>query len=145
MAKGHENLIHGHGRNKGSKNKTQMTKAIRQDIFETYEELGGKDYLAVVATEDPKTFCNLLTKLIPQELRAEIGRPGDFENLTDKQLDEIIMLKMVEKYGDRFPQLRGLVGGEGVERLHQEPDPVHEKDVIDLRSGTAPLPDSQCS
>lgn len=131
------------GKPKGALTKTKMTNKLRLDIFECYEELGGKDYLAVLATEDPKSFCNLLTKLIPQEIRAELGRPGEFDHLNDQELDSAIFTKFREQYNDRFPDLAIALGGEGVETIHQEPDPVHQKDPAELSPDAPPSSDSR--
>jgi hypothetical protein len=139
---GNKNSLANLGKPKGALNKTKMTNKLRRDIFECYEELGGKDYLAVLATEDTKSFTHLLTKLIPQELRAEIGRPGDFDHLSDKELDDAIIVKFQEQYRDRFPQLAVVTGGEGTETVHSEPHPVHQEDPAEIPAGETPLPDS---
>jgi len=135
-----ENLTRkGEGRPKGGKGK--IARQVKNDIFETYMELGGKDYLAVVATEDPKTFCGMLTKLIPNVIQAEIGRPGDFDHLTDEELDEAIIVKFREQYRDRLPEIGRSLGGEGVEDSFIGPHTVHQEDQTGVQSGTAPSPD----
>ena len=131
-----DNLILGKGRPKGAKNK--IAHRVKTDIFETYMELGGKDYLAVVATEDPKTFCGMLTKLIPNVIQAEIGRPGDFDHLSDEELDEAIIFKFREQYRDRFGEIRGLAGGEGTEISVSGPDTVHKEDETGVQGGSTP-------
>ena len=129
-----------HGRPKGRKNK--MAGKLKKDIFATYEQLGGIDYLSVVATEQPAVFCNMLAKLIPAEIRAEIGRPGDFDHLSDEELDNAIIVKFQEQYRDRLPELTGNAGGKGTETVHREPDSVHEDDQTGLPASEPPPPNS---
>ena len=129
------------GRVPGSKNKYQMTKQLKDDIFQCYNELGGKDYLAVVATEYPQVFKDLLVKLLPTEIKAEIGRPGDFDNMTDEELDAAIIKKFKAQYSQKFTELGFNAGREGTETVHQEPDPVHQNHPAEVRTGAAPLPD----
>jgi len=129
----------GPGRPKGSKGKIE--KRVKADIFETYLELGGKDYLAVVATEDPKTFCGMLTKLIPNVIQAEIGRPGDFDHLTDEELDEAIFVKFREQYRDRLHEIGRPLSGEGAETIVSGPDSVHQEDQTGVQGGATPSPD----
>jgi len=132
-------MNHGRGRLKGSKNK--VAGKLKKDIFQTYEELGGVDYLSVVATEQPAVFCNMLAKLIPAEIRAEIGRPGDFDHLSDEELDNAIIVKFQEQYRDRFPEIGGLAEGKGAETVHREPDSVHKDDQTGVSGGKTPSPD----
>lgn len=61
----------GPGRPKGSANK--ITKDIREAINEAFHKAGGVDYLIKVAAESPQVFCGLLGKVIPQEVKAELG------------------------------------------------------------------------
>ena len=76
------------GRPKGSKGK--MATKLKEDIFESYERVGGVDYLQDLAVNFPPVYKDLLKMLIPAMTQKEIGRPGDFEDLTDDQLDERI-------------------------------------------------------
>lgn len=59
----------GKGRPKGSPNKT--TAAVKTAILNAFEKVGGQDYLVKVAEDDPKTFCALLAKVLPAELKVE--------------------------------------------------------------------------
>lgn len=54
-----------------------------------FREVGGKSYLSKVAEEDPKTFCTLLGRVLPQELKAEIdaNHTGLPETITIKVID----------------------------------------------------------
>lgn len=56
----------GKGRRKGVPNKT--TKVLRDLILQTLDDVGGADYLKMVAIHDPKTFCGLLAKVLPMQL-----------------------------------------------------------------------------
>ena len=72
----------GGGRPKGSKNKA--TKSLREAISRAFNRLGGVDYLVKVGEEDPKTFCALLSKVIPAEVNANIN--VTYQNTTDEDL-----------------------------------------------------------
>lgn len=67
----------GRGRVKGTPNKT--TTAVREAILEAFERAGGVEYLATVATTDPKTFCTLLGKVLPLQVTGEGGAPIAFK------------------------------------------------------------------
>jgi hypothetical protein len=59
------------GRRKGSINKS--TAKVKDSIIAAFEEVGGESYLAKVALDDPKTFCALLARLLPTEMKAEFN------------------------------------------------------------------------
>ncbi|PSH64670.1 hypothetical protein [Phyllobacterium sophorae] len=59
----------GPGRVKGSKNK--ITKTIKEAVKLAFDEAGGHEYLLEVAKKDPKTFVQLVAKLIPQEVTGD--------------------------------------------------------------------------
>ena len=59
------------GRKAGTPNR--MTSQVREAILRAFDQVGGEDYLVKVAQDDPKTFCTLLGRLIPAEVRAGIG------------------------------------------------------------------------
>ena len=54
------------GRDKGVTNKLTVT--VKEAIAQAFDEVGGVDYLKQVATDDPKTFCTLLGKLLPLQI-----------------------------------------------------------------------------
>ncbi len=58
------------GREKGTPNKA--TAAVKEAIVAAFHEVGGKDYLVLVARSDPRVFCTLLSKLVPAQIRAEL-------------------------------------------------------------------------
>jgi len=53
--------------------KDLITPEIQAGIIEAFESVGGVDYLTEIALRDPQTFCKLLAKLIPVEVKAEIN------------------------------------------------------------------------
>lgn len=61
----------GKGRPKGSANKA--TAEIKAAIVEAFEKAGGVDYLVKVASDDPRTFCGLIGKVIPLQVTGEGG------------------------------------------------------------------------
>ena len=52
--------------------KTEPIAALGREL----ERVGGVDYLVGVARSDPRTFCMLLVKLLPAELKVEAGDSG---------------------------------------------------------------------
>ena len=74
------------GRAKGTPN--QLTASVRDAIHNAFEELGGMSYLVHVGKTDPRTFCALLSKLLPTKLANADGSPllAALTELTDAQL-----------------------------------------------------------
>lgn len=56
----------GKGRPKGSSNK--VTKTIREAIESSFEEVGGADYLARMAVNQPSAYMALLGKVLPAHM-----------------------------------------------------------------------------
>lgn len=73
------------GRQKGTQNKSTLM--MKEAIRGAFEELGGEEYLIKVGKEDPKTFLNLASKLLPQELIADITHTHSIADLIEG-LDE---------------------------------------------------------
>ena len=75
------------GRQKGTVNK--LTVSIREAIEHAFDELGGTSYLVHVGRSDPRTFCALLSKLLPTKLANADGSPllAALTELTDAQLE----------------------------------------------------------
>ena len=75
------------GRAKGTPN--QLTASIKDAIQNAFEELGGTSYLVHVGRTDPRTFCALLSKLLPTKLSNADGSPllAALTELTDAQLE----------------------------------------------------------
>jgi hypothetical protein len=75
------------GRQKGTVNK--LTVSIRDAIEHAFDELGGASYLVHVGKSDPRTFCALLSRLLPTKLANADGSPllAALTELTDAQLE----------------------------------------------------------
>jgi hypothetical protein len=75
------------GRAKGTPN--QLTASIKDAIQNAFTELGGTSYLVHVGRSDPRTFCALLSKLLPTKLSNADGSPllAALTELTDAQLE----------------------------------------------------------
>lgn len=67
------------GRKKGTPNKN--TAALKTAIMNAFEQVGGQDYLVMVAKDDPKTFIQLLGRVLPAELKAEVEHSGEIKNV----------------------------------------------------------------
>jgi len=57
------------GRQKGTPNKT--TAQVRDAIVQAFHEAGGKDYLVKLANTAPAVFCQLLSRILPQEMKLD--------------------------------------------------------------------------
>jgi hypothetical protein len=75
------------GSRKGIPNRN--TVAIKEAIERAFEKLGGASYLEHVGRTDPRTFCALLSKLLPTKLANADGSPllAALTELTDAQLE----------------------------------------------------------
>jgi hypothetical protein len=75
------------GRAKGTPNK--ITQSVKEALENAFEELGGMSYLVHVGRTDPRTFCALLSKLLPTKLANADGSPllAALTELTDAQLE----------------------------------------------------------
>jgi hypothetical protein len=58
------------GRVKGTPNKA--TTKIKEAVMAAFDKVGGVKYLIKIANDDPGVFCNLLAKILPTEIKAEI-------------------------------------------------------------------------
>ena len=77
----------GPGRPKGIPNK--ITLSVKEAVENAFNELGGTSYLVHVGRNDPRTFCALLSKLLPTKLANADGSPllAALTELTDAQLE----------------------------------------------------------
>ena len=77
----------GPGRPPGIPNK--MALSVKEAIENAFTELGGMSYLVHVGRTDPRTFCALLSKLLPTKLANADGSPllAALTELTDAQLE----------------------------------------------------------
>ena len=75
------------GRARGTQNK--LTLSVKEAIERAFDKLGGTDYLVHVGQSDPRTFCALLSKLLPTKLANADGSPllAALTELTDAQLE----------------------------------------------------------
>ena len=75
------------GSRKGIPNRT--TQNIKEAIEGAFDRLGGVDYLVSVGQSDPRTFCALLSRLLPTKLSNADGSPllAALTELTDAQLE----------------------------------------------------------
>lgn len=119
------------GRPQGSKNR--VAHRVKEAIMESFEELG-KDYLMVLATEYPSAYVSLLCKILPNAVHHEHGRAGEFDELSDEELDGAIR--------ERLARLGFASGAEGTETIIQESDPVHTSNIAQIPARTPPSPDS---
>lgn len=71
----------------GKPNKT--TQNLKDAIERAFDRLGGVSYLEHVGKTDPRTFCALLSKLLPTKLANADGSPllAALTELTDAQLE----------------------------------------------------------
>jgi hypothetical protein len=77
----------GPGRPKGIPNR--QTVALKEAIEHAFDKLGGASYLEHVGRTDPRTFCALLSRLLPTKLANADGSPllAALTELTDAQLE----------------------------------------------------------
>jgi hypothetical protein len=61
----------GAGRVKGVPNKN--TAALKDAIMNAFETVGGESYLVRVANADMRTFCTLLGRVLPTEIKADVS------------------------------------------------------------------------
>lgn len=60
------------GRPKGVPNK--ITTAVKTMVLQALDEMGGVEYLKMIAQIEPKAFCSLLSKCMPQEVTGKDGK-----------------------------------------------------------------------
>ena len=66
-----------------------MALSVKEAIERAFDELGGAGYLVHVGRTDPRTFCALLSRLLPTKLANADGSPllAALTELTDAQLE----------------------------------------------------------
>ena len=84
------------GNRKGIPNR--QTVAIKDAIERAFERVGGVSYLERVAHSDPRTFCALLSKLLPTKLANADGSPilSALTALTDADLEARTALALAQ-------------------------------------------------
>ena len=78
----------GAGRPKGVPNK--LTKTIKDAIEAAFDQVGGPDYLARMAEEQPVAFMSLLGKVLPTQLQHS----GSIETMSKEQRDAAVAAAM---------------------------------------------------
>ncbi len=63
----------GQGRPKGSRNK--ITAALKDMVLAALNDVGGQEYLAARAHDNPAAFLQLLGKILPMQVSGEGGGP----------------------------------------------------------------------
>lgn len=61
----------GKGRPKGASNK--LTRTVKEAIEAAFDKVGGADYLARMAVEQPTSFMTLLGKVLPTQINANVN------------------------------------------------------------------------
>ena len=77
MAKGHKTG----GRKKGTPNRT--TADVKAALVQAFDRLGGVDFLATWAKDNPAEFLRLWVKLLPTEVRNADGEPFKVAHVTE--------------------------------------------------------------
>ena len=58
------------GRVKGSQNK--ITKTVKQALLESLDRVGGVEWFVQLAQDDPKTYAQLIGRIIPLQIKADV-------------------------------------------------------------------------
>lgn len=69
----------GAGRPAGVPNK--LSTAVKDNVIEVFETIGGVQNMAVWATENQTQFYNLYAKLLPLQVSGENGGPIQFQEV----------------------------------------------------------------
>jgi len=69
------------GRKKGTANRA--TAEVKAALVETFDRLGGVDFLATWAKDNPGEFLKLWVKLLPTEVRNADGEPFKVARVTE--------------------------------------------------------------
>jgi hypothetical protein len=75
----------GAGRPAGVPNK--LSAAVKDNIIEVFDKIGGVDSMAIWATENQTQFFNLYAKLLPHEVTGPAGGPLQFQEVVRKIID----------------------------------------------------------
>lgn len=87
----------GGGRARGSRNK--VTHAAKQLVLEALDEVGGKDWLVALAREEPKSFAQLVSKLIPQVQDVKVSSDVVLKLNVGKRKQEAILINDIRSVG----------------------------------------------
>ena len=81
----------GRGRKKGVPNR--INHSVKEMILQALESAGGTTYLVEQAEESPQAFLSLLGKLVPAEVRAELGGSLTVETSFDAIMERAIVIR----------------------------------------------------
>ena len=76
------------GRQKGTPNK--VTADLKTAIIGAFEAKGGQQYLEDVAENDPRTFCALLSKVLPMQIQGDEEKPLNVKFAASEELERRI-------------------------------------------------------
>lgn len=112
------------GRTKGTPN--ALTVSVREAVERAFERLGGASYLEHVGRTDPRTFCALLSKLLPTKLANADGSPllAALTELTDAQLEARTARALADASRAGLMPESGVVIEVSAEPVVQPSDPV---------------------
>ena len=118
------------GRTKGTPNK--LTVSIKEAIEHAFDKLGGTEYLVHVGRTDPRTFCALLSKLLPTKLSNADGSPllAALTELTDAQLEARTARALADA------QRQGLMSGPSGPVIEVQAEAVQAAPVSDTGTDT---------
>lgn len=111
------------GRQKGTPN--TVTKQVKDALLAAFEKVGGQAYLVEVARSDPKTFCVLLGKLVPAQVKAEVQ--GD-------RIPTLVLRDFTGGAAERLEEYERWHAGNGPEP--EKPNPEHLASGDDPESET---------
>lgn len=109
------------GSRKGIPNR--QTVAVKEAIERAFEKLGGTEYLVHVGRTDPRTFCALLSKLLPTKLSNADGSPllAALTELTDAQLEARTARALADAQRQGLTASAGQVIEVSAEAVHPAP------------------------
>ena len=77
----------GAGRKKGSQNR--FTSEIKDAVLDTFKALGGVTHMTKWAEKNPTDFYRIASKLIPQQINADVKHFDEASDLSDNELEHI--------------------------------------------------------
>jgi UV DNA damage repair endonuclease len=96
----------GAGRKQGSLNR--YTNTVKDSVLEAFEKLGGVKHMVAWAKKHPTDFYRIASKLIPQQINADVQHFHEASELPDHELEHI-----ASTGSPRTPKAK-----KGAEKLH---------------------------
>ena len=93
----------GRGRPKGAQNK--LTRTIKQAIEQAFDQVGGAEYLATMAVQQPVAFMTLLGKVLPAQLE-HTGRDGGAIEIDQVRSDADAFIGSIARLASRSGETR---------------------------------------